>query len=115
MAVYHDRFITSLLKSEAGMAAAIIELDPLPDPVGTTAKNDDFFPVGGLRLVLRFAKGRGLLGRLHIRGARFKFSGASVDPLEDRPDAQPVAHGARSEEHTSELQSLMRISDADFC
>src|SRR3546814_13637943 len=76
------------------MAAAIIELDPLPDPVGTTAKNDDFFPVGGLRLVLRFAKGRGLIGRIHIRGARFKFSGASVDPLEDRTDAQPVAHGA---------------------
>src|SRR3546814_21156050 len=76
------------------MAAAIIELDPLPDPVGTTAKNDDFFPVGGLRLVLRFAKGRGLIGRIHIRGARFKLSGASVEPLEDRTDAKPVAHGA---------------------
>src|SRR3546814_11196221 len=81
MSVDHDRFITSLLKSEAGMAAAIIELDPLPDPVGTTAKNDDFFPVGGLRLVLRFAKGRGLIGRIHIRGARFKFSAASVAHL----------------------------------
>src|SRR3546814_1684677 len=30
------------------------------------------------------------------------------------PDA-PVATGARSEEHTSELQSLMRISYAVFC
>src|SRR3546814_9980742 len=29
--------------------------------------------------------------------------------------AQPVAHGARSEEPTSELQSLMRISYAVFC
>src|SRR3546814_1507375 len=27
----------------------------------------------------------------------------------------PVAHGIRSEEHTSELQSLMRISYAVFC
>src|SRR3546814_10096341 len=29
--------------------------------------------------------------------------------------ATAVAHGARSEEHTSELQSLMRISYAVFC
>src|SRR3546814_1629693 len=28
---------------------------------------------------------------------------------------QPLIMGARSEEHTSELQSLMRISYADFC
>src|SRR3546814_6117866 len=28
---------------------------------------------------------------------------------------QAVAHGDRSEEHTSELQSLMRISYAVFC
>src|SRR3546814_6566603 len=31
-----------------------------------------------------------------------------------RPDG-PNLHGARSEEHTSELQSLMRISYAVFC
>src|SRR3546814_15673922 len=30
-------------------------------------------------------------------------------------DAQAFAHAARSEEHTSELQSLMRISYAVFC
>src|SRR3546814_5528205 len=34
----------------------------------------------------------------------------------DRPRADEDQHGAeRSEEHTSELQSLMRISYADFC
>src|SRR3546814_10562234 len=32
----------------------------------------------------------------------------------DRPHARPCAH-ERSEEHTSELQSLMRISYAVFC
>src|SRR3546814_10223630 len=33
-----------------------------------------------------------------------------------RVEARLQAHPeARSEEHTSELQSLMRISDADFC
>src|SRR3546814_2572758 len=29
--------------------------------------------------------------------------------------AEPLAHPSRSEEHTSELQSLMRISYAVFC
>src|SRR3546814_4732091 len=32
-----------------------------------------------------------------------------------RPGAPPRQHGERSEEHTSELQSLMRISYAVFC
>src|SRR3546814_7310877 len=31
------------------------------------------------------------------------------------PDSRPPLEGARSEEHTSELQSLMRISYAVFC
>src|SRR3546814_2038692 len=33
----------------------------------------------------------------------------------DRPDAAPIEAHQRSEEHTSELQSLMRISYAVFC
>src|SRR3546814_3457446 len=32
-----------------------------------------------------------------------------------RPRAKARNGGQRSEEHTSELQSLMRISSADFC
>src|SRR3546814_1800722 len=35
--------------------------------------------------------------------------------LEDRPDLPALRLGDRSEEHTSELQSLMRISSAVFC
>src|SRR3546814_2375358 len=34
---------------------------------------------------------------------------------EERPDAHVVWDALRSEEHTSELQSLMRISYAVFC
>src|SRR3546814_7344330 len=34
---------------------------------------------------------------------------------DDLTDAGRVVHGVRSEEHTSELQSLMRISYAVFC
>src|SRR3546814_4360567 len=32
-----------------------------------------------------------------------------------QPSGRPAFHGLRSEEHTSELQSLMRISYAVFC
>src|SRR3546814_8035164 len=32
-----------------------------------------------------------------------------------RKEVIPILHGKRSEEHTSELQSLMRISYAVFC
>src|SRR3546814_9962709 len=37
------------------------------------------------------------------------------DPRMGRLVQQSAPAGARSEEHTSELQSLMRISYADFC
>src|SRR3546814_7419669 len=36
-------------------------------------------------------------------------------PRRDRVDANALLHQIRSEEHTSELQSLMRISYAVFC
>src|SRR3546814_8309191 len=36
-------------------------------------------------------------------------------PAPGRAAARPAPSGERSEEHTSELQSLMRISYADFC
>src|SRR3546814_17586297 len=45
-------------------------------------------------------------------------AGQAIDEIGfDRPDSEPVACVAklRSEEHTSELQSLMRISYAVFC
>src|SRR3546814_8796058 len=51
------------------------------------------------------------LGRLVLPG-----SGASRDRLPLRPrDFDAGDHRCRSEEHTSELQSLMRISYAVFC
>src|SRR3546814_6580909 len=45
--------------------------------------------------------------------------GADQDPVQRRPDHRPhqglLCDIRRSEEHTSELQSLMRISYAVFC
>src|SRR3546814_6384837 len=39
----------------------------------------------------------------------------AIDPGIARGGGEPVRPAARSEEHTSELQSLMRISYAVFC
>src|SRR3546814_7856749 len=51
-----------------------------------------------------------------IELAQFAFtSSRSMDPRDVLADALGVAAGFRSEEHTSELQSLMRISYAVFC
>src|SRR3546814_1672630 len=58
------------------------------------------------------------LPSLRDRGAdRFQRGGCrAVLPVPpDRRPARRVAHADRSEEHTSELQSLMRISYAVFC
>src|SRR3546814_8773136 len=38
-----------------------------------------------------------------------------IHSMSSNPDAQAGKRGGRSEEHTSELQSLMRISYAVFC
>src|SRR3546814_7536277 len=56
----------------------------------------------------RSTQGRDRLPHQHQGGA-----GDRAATPEDRP--APRAGGDRSEEHTSELQSLMRISSAVFC
>src|SRR3546814_7690363 len=55
-----------------------------------------------------------------LRAVRPRRDPAGHEPGSDRPDADGSAtrrgaRAARSEEHTSELQSLMRISYAVFC
>src|SRR3546814_1829493 len=61
------------------------------------------------------------MGRPQRRGLRIRRRQRQLEP-EDRAAARLAAHAdaalhqrARSEEHTSELQSLMRISYAVFC
>src|SRR3546814_4287447 len=54
--------------------------------------------------------------RLHGRRRRFRCRGGIlVDRQDDVAGPQALGRGIRSEEHTSELQSLMRISYAVFC
>ena len=63
------------------MAAAIIELDPLTDPVGATAKDDDSFLVAlGRRFVFVFE------GRIKVWRVGFEFGRTRVDRFEGRND-----------------------------
>ncbi len=41
VAVDHDGLVTGLLQGKSGMAAAVVELDALPDPVGPPAEDHD--------------------------------------------------------------------------
>ena len=52
IAVDHDRLIAELLQREGSVAAAVIELDSLPDAVRAAAQDHDFLAVGGRRLRL---------------------------------------------------------------
>src|SRR3546814_2342360 len=64
----------------------------------------------------------GVETQMHVFGDHLRMSGvdlidASLDPLRARCAGRCLRrrHRSRSEEHTSELQSLMRISYAVFC
>src|SRR3546814_5605834 len=53
--------------------------------------------------------------RRFVKAALAEFDRRRVEQLAQRPPSALGARGLRSEEHTSELQSLMRISYAVFC
>src|ERR1051325_1846396 len=67
------------------MAAAVVELNSLPDAVRTAAENDDFL----------FRRGRSfvfvLVGRVEIRRVAFEFGGAGVHALVHRLQAVLLA------------------------
>ena len=94
VAVDHDGLEALFGKCEAGVDAAIVELDPLPDAVGAAAEDDDLLAVGRHGLAFGRAEAGGLVGRIHIRGNRLELGGAAVDALEDGEDAELVAQGA---------------------
>src|SRR3546814_1471621 len=75
-----------------------------------STRTDTHFPYTTLfRSIGRGALVRGGIVRRAGRVAR-RVMGLALDPQHDQP-----AQHQRSEEHTSELQSLMRISYAVFC
>src|SRR3546814_4129005 len=61
-------------------------------------------------------KGDAVMNRIHVAAAGMALAvTAVVIPVSAYAQAPITIEGERSEEHTSELQSLMRISYAVFC
>ena len=81
--VDHHHFVAVGLQGEGGLAAAVVELDPLADPVRAAAEDDDPRLVADARLVLV------LVGRIVIGRDRLELGGAGVDQLEDGVDPPP--------------------------
>src|SRR3546814_2946223 len=76
-----------------------------------STRTDTLFPYTTL---FRSAAGRDLCRPVLERRAQSQRGTSDAGPEPDRDDRR-VRAGSRSEEHTSELQSLMRISYAVFC
>ena len=91
IAVDHDRLVAGVGQREAGMAAAIVELDALADAVRAAAEDHHLLRLGRLRLVGRRAGEGHLVGRVEIGGRRGELGRAGVDPLVDRVDVEPGA------------------------
>src|SRR3546814_1563924 len=69
----------------------------------------------GERVRLRFENRSPMFHPMHLHGHTFQVRGTSdPGPRKDTVIVRP-GETIRSEEHTSELQSLMRISYAVFC
>jgi hypothetical protein len=76
IAVDHHAFDTEFAKRETGVAAAIIELDPLADAVRTAAENDDPLLVARRRqFVFDF------VGAVVIRRVGFELGRTGIDAL----------------------------------
>ena len=91
IAVDHDRLVAVLAQRHRGVHAAVVELDPLPDPVGAAAQHDHLLPVGRRGFAFLF------IGRIQVGGLRRKLGGAGVDALVDRAQPElmpPRPHGA---------------------
>ena len=95
VAVDHDRLHPDGVEGEGGVAAAVVELDPLADPVRPAAEDDRLLPPRGLALAGGgLAEGAGLIGGIHVGRGGAELAGAGVDALEHRPNARRLARRA---------------------
>jgi len=62
VAVHHQGLEAVLAQLQRGVHAAVVELDPLADAVGTPAEDHDLAAVRGVRLAFLF------VGRIQVRG-----------------------------------------------
>ena len=94
VAVDHDGLEPGLIQREAGVAAAIVELDALADAVRPAAEDDDLLAVRGPRFVRRLARERRRVGRVHVGGGGGELRRAGVDALVDGQHVErPAALG----------------------
>ena len=87
VAVDHYRFVAERAERARGVDAAVVELDPLADPVRAGAEDDD----GAARLpdLVRLA-----LGGVEVVGARLDLARARIDATVDGTNATSAAVGA---------------------
>ncbi len=79
VAVDHHRLVAGVVQGEAGLHAAVVELDALADPVGAGADDDDLGPIARRHLVVVLV-GRVVVGRVGLELRR-----AGVDRLHGGP------------------------------
>jgi hypothetical protein len=84
VAVDHDGLNAHLFEREGGVAAAIVKLDALADPVRAAAQDDRLLAVRGRA----FAFAAALIGRIHVGGGRGELGRTGVHALVDRAHAQ---------------------------
>src|SRR3546814_5809943 len=84
----------------------------------TTLFRSQYRDIGMMQRIFQFARGRPGIER-HHHAADLMYGQERHDPFgpvaHQDADVVSAARTERSEEHTSELQSLMRISYAVFC
>ena len=112
IAVDHDGFVARLLQRERGVAAAVVELDPLPDTIGTAAEDHDLLAVGRLRFARRAARERRRIGRIHIGGGGGELGRAGVDALEHRSHRKRAALGSDGVQRLSGELGEPRVGEA---
>ena len=107
VAVDHDRLIPLLPQRERRVAAAVVELDPLPDTVGPAAQDDDLAPVRRLGFALL------LVRAVEVWRERGELGCARIDPLVGGPQLFVLAPcGDRGRLHADDARHLLVAESA---
>ena len=106
IAIDHDRLVAVVAQRERSVAAAVVELDSLPDAIGPAAQDDDLLAIGGRGLVFFF------VGRVQVRREALELGGAGVDALVDGAYAVLLAQAGESSRSSLALVGLSELPSA---
>ena len=91
----HDGLNAQIRHGVGGVDTAIIELNPLPDPVRTSAEDDDLLTVTHTGFIFDLTvKARRFIGGIHIGRFRLEFRRAGIDAFIDGANARFVTRFA---------------------